>query len=175
MIAMAMAGKAAEEIKFGEDNVSSGPVSDIQQVSRVARAMVTQFGMSDAVGNIDYSDERENFLGTFPAGANRISGPTQKLIEDEVRRLIDDGYATAKRILTEHKEEFIRLAEGLLEYETLTGDEITKVIAGEKLDRSDDSDLPPVSGDGSHAAVPKAGKPKRPDLDGEGGMEPQPQ
>ncbi|MHA1529438.1 MAG: ATP-dependent zinc metalloprotease FtsH [Alphaproteobacteria bacterium] len=174
-IAMAMAGKAAEEIKFGDENVSSGPVSDIQQVSRIARAMVTQFGMSDAVGNIDYSDERENFMGTFPVGSNHISGPTQKLIEDEVRRLIDEGYETAKRILTEHREEFERLAQGLLEYETLTGDEIAKVIVGEKIDRSDSDDLPPVGGEGSHAAVPKAGKPKRPDLGGEGGMEPQPQ
>jgi cell division protease FtsH len=137
--------------------------------------MVTQFGMSDAVGNIDYSDERENFMGTFPIGANHISGPTQKLIEDEVRRLIDEGYETAKSILTEHSEGFERLAQGLLEYETLTGEEIARVIAGEKIDRSDDGDVPPVSSEGSHAAVPKAGKPKRPDLGGEGGMEPQPQ
>jgi cell division protease FtsH len=137
--------------------------------------MVTQFGMSDAVGNIDYSDERENFMGTFPVGSNRISGPTQKLIEDEVRRLIDEGYETAKNILTEHSEGFERLAQGLLEYETLTGDEIARVIAGETIDRSDDGDLPPVGGEGSHAAVPKAGKSKRPDLGGEGGMEPQPQ
>jgi cell division protease FtsH len=175
MIAMAMAGKAAEIIKFGEDNVSSGPVSDIQQVSRIARAMVTQFGMSDAVGNIDYADERDSFFGGLPAGASRISGPTQKLIEDEVRRLSDEGYETAKRILTEHREEFERLAQGLLEYETLTGDEIIKVIRGEKIDRSDDGELRPASGDGSHAAVPKAGKPKRNDLGGEGGMEPLPQ
>ncbi|HUS53694.1 MAG TPA: ATP-dependent zinc metalloprotease FtsH, partial [Thermohalobaculum sp.] len=174
MIAMAMAGKAAEIIKFGEDNVSSGPVSDIQQVSRIARAMVTQFGMSDAVGNIDYAAERDSFIGGLPAGASRISGPTQKLIEDEVRRLSDEGYETAKRILTEHREEFERLAQGLLEYETLTGEEIIKVIAGEKIVRSDDGDVPPATGDGSHAAVPKAGKPKR-DLGGEGGMEPQPQ
>jgi cell division protease FtsH len=174
MIAMAMAGKAAEEIKFGADNVSSGPVSDIQQVSRIARAMVTQFGMSDAVGNIDYSDERESFMGSFSAGANRISGPTQKLIEDEVRRLSDEGYETAKQILTEHRGQFEYLAQGLLEYETLTGEEIAKVILGEKIDRSDDGDVPPATGDGSHAAVPKAGKPKR-DLGGEGGMEPQPQ
>ena len=108
-------------------------------------------------------------------GASRISGPTQKLIEDEVRRLIDEGYETAKRILTEHSEGFERLAQGLLEYETLSGEEIAKVIAGEKIDRSDDDDVPPVSSEGSHAAVPKAGKPKRIGFGGEGGMEPQPQ
>jgi cell division protease FtsH len=175
MIAMAMAGKAAEVIQFGEENVSSGASSDIQQVSRIARAMVTQFGMSDAVGNIDYSSEQPILMGSFTSGTSKISGPTQKLIEDEVRRLIDEGYATAFKVLTDHQEGFERLAKGLLEYETLTGDEIVKVIAGETLDRSDDDEAPPVGGDGSHAAVPKAGKTKRPDLGGEGGMEPQPQ
>jgi cell division protease FtsH len=92
-----------------------------------------------------------------------------------VRRIVDEGYETAKRILTEKRDEMELLAQGLLEYETLTGEEIGMVIAGEKIDRSEDDDLPPVGGEGSHAAVPKAGKPKRPDLGGEGGMEPQPQ
>jgi cell division protease FtsH len=83
-----------------------------------------------------------------------------------VRRIVDEGYETAKRILTEKRDEMELLAQGLLEYETLTGEEIGMVIAGQ---------MPPVGGEGSHAAVPKAGKSKRPDLGGEGGMEPQPQ
>ena len=77
--------------------------------------------------------------------------------------------------MTERREDFERLAHGLLEYETLTGDEIARVIAGEKIESSGDDEAPPISGEGSHAAVPKAGKSKRPDLGGEGGMEPQPQ
>ena len=174
-LAMAMAGKAAEEIKYGEENVTSGPVSDIQQVSKIARAMVTRFGMSEKVGNIDYSDEQESFLGSYSAGASRISGQTQKVIEEEVRRLIDEAYDTAKSILTEKNDEFERLAQGLIEYETLTHDEIAKVIAGEHLDRSDDAGAPPTTSDGGgHSAIPKAGKPRRGEGDADPGMEPQP-
>ncbi|MCL5778499.1 ATP-dependent zinc metalloprotease FtsH [Limibaculum sp. FT325] len=173
-IAMAMGGKVAEELTFGPENVTSGATSDIQQVSRIARAMVTQFGMSDKLGNVDYADQRDSFLGAYN-GQVSISTDTQRAIEEEVKALIDEGYQTAKRILTEKHDEFVRLAEGLLEYETLTGDEIRKVIAGEKLDRSDDSGMPPAAhGDGGRAAVPKAGKPKRGGGLGDGGMEPQP-
>ncbi len=109
----------------------------------------------------------------IPQGA-QVSEETQKKIDAEIRRLVDEAYETAKRILTEKRDDLERLARGLLEYETLTGDEITKVIRGEKLDRSDDSGQPPATGESGHSAVPKAGKPKRGDLGGEGGMEPQP-
>jgi len=165
-IAMAMAGKAAEIIKFGEDNVSSGPVSDIQQVSKIARAMVTQFGMSDRIGNVNYSGEQESYLGSYNSGGPQISSETQNIIEEEVKRLIDDGYETAFSILSEKKVEFERLAEGLIEYETLTGDEIKKVIAGEPLNRDDDSSS---SGGTPLTSVPKTKKPKS-----EPDMEPQP-
>ena len=175
-IAMAMGGKVAEEITFGEENVTSGAMSDIQQVSKIARAMVTQFGFSEKLGNIDYSSEQYSFLGPYSTGANN-SPETQEIIDAEVRRLVDEGYATAKHILTEKRDEFVRLAEGLLEYETLTGEEIGRVIAGETLDRSgDDADGPPAA-PGGHAAVPKTGKPRRGPEAGtgnDGGMEPQP-
>jgi cell division protease FtsH len=173
-IAMAMGGRVAEELIFGSEKVTNGAASDIQQVTRIARAMVTQFGMSDKLGNIDYANERDHFLGAYQ-GPKEISPETQQLIDEEVRRLVDQGYATAKRILTEKADDLERLAQGLLEYETLTGNEITKVLAGEKLDRSDDSGIPPPAGEGGHSAIPKAGKPKRPGLGGDGGMEPQPQ
>ncbi len=158
-IAMAMGGKVAEELKFGEENVTSGATSDIQQVSKIARAMVTQFGFSEKLGNIDYADQNESYLGAY-GGNLRISTETQRIIEEEVRTLIDTGYETAKRILTEHREEWERLAQGLLEYETLTGDEIQKVINGETLDRSDDSSNPPAAPGGKPrlASIPKAGK-----------------
>ena len=175
-IAMAMGGRVAEELVFGPEMITNGAASDIKQVTKIARAMVTQFGMSEKLGAIDYANESDAFLGAWQ-GPREISPETQKLIDEEVRRIVDEGYATAKRILTEKREDLERLAQGLLEYETLTGDEIQKVIRGEKLDRSDSSAPPPVTGEGAgHAAVPKAGrsKPKRPDL-GEGGLEPQPQ
>ena len=172
-IAMAMGGKVAEELKFGEENVTSGATSDIQQVSKIARAMVTQFGFSDKLGNIDYADQTDTYLGAM-GGNMRISTETQRIIEEEVRQIIDTGYETAKRILTEHNEEWERLAQGLLEYETLTGDEITKVINGEPLDRSEDGGAPPPNQTGKPrlASIPKTGK-KRGDEPDEG-MEPQP-
>ncbi len=174
MIAMAMGGKVAEELVFGPEQVTSGAASDIQQVSRIARAMVTRFGMSDKLGNIDYANEQATYLGPMGGGVN--AGPdTHELIDAEVRRLVDEGYETAKRILTEKRGDLDRLAKGLLEYETLTGKEITKVIAGEPLNRSDDDDqgsAPADSGDKGVVAIPKTGKSPRPPRGG--GLEPEP-
>ncbi len=173
-IAMAMGGKVAEELTFGKENVTSGATSDIQQVSKIARAMVTQFGMSDKIGHIDYANEQQSYLGNYGGGTNH-SAETQKLIDEEVRRIIDEGYDTAKRILTEKHDDLVRLAEGLLEYETLTGGEIAKVIAGEPLNRGDDADGGSMSSPGggsSVTAIPKT-KPRKA-KDAEGGLEPEP-
>ncbi len=162
-IAMAMGGKVAEELIFGAENVTSGATSDIQQVSRIARAMVTQFGFSEALGNVDYANERESYLGTSSGGTSH-SGNTQKLIDDEVKKIVDEGYARAKQILTDKNEDLHRLAKGLLEYETLTGEQITRVIAGLPLAAVDDGIGPgPSTGGGSGVvAIPKtrARKPK---------------
>ena len=169
-IAMTMAGKAAEIIKYGAEGVSSGPAGDIQQASALARAMVMRWGMSDAVGNIDYAEAHEGYQGNT-AGFS-VSADTKTLIETEVKRLIDEGYDTAYRVLTEKADDFERLAKGLLEYETLTGDEIRKVIAGETLHNGDDAGSPPSGGNApSFASIPKT-KPKAPR--GEGGLEPEP-
>jgi cell division protease FtsH len=170
-IAMAMGGKVAEELTFGPENVTSGASSDIQQVSKIARAMVTQFGMSEKLGNIDYANERESYLGAYGGGTSHAQS-TQKLIDEEVQKIVDEGYVTAKRILTEKKDDLERLAQGLLEYETLTGNEITKVIAGEPLNRDDDEDDTPDQGNApSVTAIPKT-KPKSKPTDG--GLEPEP-
>ena len=171
-IAMAMGGKVAEELIFGPENVTSGAASDIQQVSKIARAMVTQFGMSDKLGNIDYANQQESFLGAYQQGTT-TSPETQELIDAEVRRIVDEGYETAKRILIEKADDHRRLAEGLLEYETLTGDEIRKVIAGEPLNRgSDEDDTPSGSSPSSVTAIPKTKS--RPKSDGDEGLEPEP-
>ncbi|WP_281856190.1 ATP-dependent zinc metalloprotease FtsH [Litoreibacter halocynthiae] len=171
-IAMAMGGKVAEELKFGPENVTSGATSDIQQVSKIARAMVTQFGFSEELGHVDYANEQQSHLGPYGGGTNH-SQETQKIIDQKVKELVDEGYETAKRILTEKKEEWERLAQGLLEYETLTGSEIAKVVAGQPLNRGDDEeDDTPSSGTTSVAAIPKTRKPKTPKSDG--GMEPEP-
>ena len=170
-IAMAMGGKVAEELIFGPEHVTSGATSDIQQVSRIARAMVTQFGFSEKIGHIDYANEQQSPLGAYSGGTSH-SAETQKLIDEEVRRFIDEGYETAKRVLTEKADDLERLAQGLLEYETLTGIEITKVIAGEPLNRGEDNDDTPPEGGSSITSIPKTKpkKPKKPDA----GLEPEP-
>ena len=159
-IAMTMAGKAAEIIKWGEDSVSNGPSGDIQQASGLARAMVLRWGMSDKVGNIDYAEAHEGYSGN--TGGFSVSAETKTLIESEVKRLIDDGYQLARKILLEKSEEFERLAKGLLEHETLTGEEIKKVVAGEPLDNDDEASPPPADGGAGVVSLPKtrARKPK---------------
>ncbi len=153
-LAMTMAGKAAEIIKYGEENVSNGPAGDIQQASGLARAMVLRWGMSDKVGNIDYSEAHEGYSGNT-AGLS-VSASTKELIEDEVKGFVQRGYDRAYEILTEKQEEWERLAQGLLEYETLTGEEIKRVMNGQppKEEKDDDEGSSP-----SLTAVPKA-KPK---------------
>jgi cell division protease FtsH len=170
-IAMAMGGRVAEELVFGPENVTSGAASDIQQVSRIARAMVTRFGMSEKLGNIDYANEQFSYLGPQVGSVN--AGPdTHELIDAEVRKLVDEGYETAKRILTERRDDLDRLANGLLEYETLTGKEITRVVQGQPLKRGDDDENGREdSGSSGIAAIPKTGK-ARPARDD--GMAPEP-
>ncbi|MEL6644312.1 MAG: ATP-dependent zinc metalloprotease FtsH [Pseudomonadota bacterium] len=171
-IAMAMGGRVAEELVFGKENVTSGAASDIQQVSKIARAMVTQFGFAEELGYVDYANEQQSYLGNYGGGSNH-SGITQKTIDDKVKEIVDTGYETAKRILTEKRDDLERLAQGLLEYETLTGNEITRVIAGEPLNRGDDEDDTPSQGNApSITAIPKT-KPRSKPTD-DGGLEPEP-
>ena len=169
-IAMTMAGKAAEIIKYGPDEVSNGPSGDIQQASSLARAMVLRWGMSDKIGNIDYAEAHEGYSGN--AGGFSVSAGTKELIEEEVRRIIDEGYDRAFKILTDKNEEFERLAQGLLEYETLTGEEIGRVVKGEPPHSKDDDNGTDDGNKPSLTAIPKT-KSKKPKAT-DGGMEPEP-
>ena len=131
MLAMAMGGRVAEELVFGHDNVTSGAASDIQQCTRVAKAMVTQLGFSDKLGTVAYAEpQQEQFLGYSVGRQQSISEATQQTIDAEVRRFVQEGYDTAKRILTEKRKDLDTLAKGLLEYETLTGEEIVGLLKG---------------------------------------------
>ena len=171
-MAMTMGGKAAEIIKYGEDNVSNGPAGDIQQASALARAMVLRWGMSDKVGNIDYSEAHEGYSGNT-AGLS-VSAHTKETIEDEVRRFIKEAYDRAFKILNDRKDDWERLAQGLLEYETLTGEEIERVIRGESPHSGDDdsgSSGAMLDKKPSLTAIPKT-KPKPKSSDG--GLEPEP-
>ena len=169
-LAMTMAGKAAEIHKYGADHVSNGPAGDIQQASQLARAMVLRWGMSDKVGNIDYAEAHEGYSGNT-AGFS-VSANTKEMIEDEVKRFIQEAYEMAFKIVTENEEEFERLAQGLLEYETLTGEEIKRVMRGEPPHAGEDEDDTPDAGNApSVTAIPKTKPKAKPS--GDGGMEPE--
>ncbi len=173
-LAIMMGGRVAEEMKFGKENITSGAASDIDQATKLARAMVTRWGFSDKLGHVAYGDNQEEvFLGHSVARTQNVSEETAQLIDAEVRRLIDEAYTSATTILTKKKKDWIALAEGLLEYETLSGDEIKQLLAGQKPSRDLGDDTPTSRG----SAVPKAGasgkRKKGPEP--EGGMEPQPQ
>ncbi|HHL20252.1 MAG TPA: ATP-dependent metallopeptidase FtsH/Yme1/Tma family protein [Aliiroseovarius sp.] len=168
-LAMTMAGKAAEIIKYGPEDVSNGPAGDIMQASGLARAMVMRWGMSDKVGNIDYAEAAEGYQGN--TGGFSVSASTKEMIEEEVKSFIQDGYDTAFKILTEKKKEWERLAKGLLEYETLTGEEIARVMRGEPP-TIDEDDTPDEGNAPSVTAIPKTKPRNKPK--GDGGMEPEP-
>ena len=172
-LAIMMGGRVAEELTFGKENITSGASSDIEQATKLARAMVTQWGFSDALGQVAYGEnQQEVFLGHSVAQTKNVSESTAQKIDNEIHRLIADAYAEARRILTEQHDAFVALAEGLLEYETLTGEEIKALIRGEKPARDLGDDTPTSRG----SAVPKTGGKK--DVKGdepEGGFEPQPQ
>jgi cell division protease FtsH len=131
--------------------------------------MVTQFGYAEELGFVDYANEQNSYLGNYGGGTNH-SADTQKIIDDKVKSLVQEGYDTAMRILTEKRDDLERLAQGLLEYETLTGNEIARVIAGEALNRGEDLDDTPPSGGNAIPTVPKTRKTPQAD----GGMEPEP-
>jgi cell division protease FtsH len=170
-LAMMFGGREAEIITFGPDKVTNGATGDIQQATRLARAMIMEWGMSDALGRVRYQgNEQEVFLGHSVTQSTNISEETAKLIDGEVRKLIEDGEARARQILTERREDFERLAQALLEYETLTGDEITDILKG-KMPNREPTDEPPAP---RGSAIATATKPRRPPKADPGGLEPQP-
>jgi cell division protease FtsH len=171
-LAIAMGGRIAEEMFFGARNVTSGAQSDIDQATRIARAMVTRWGFSKELGTVAYGDNQEEvFLGHSVARQQNVSGQTMQKIDAEIRRLIDEGNDTARKIITEHRAETETLAQALLEFETLTGDEIKGLLVGKRPVREDPSDDQPSTPRGS--AVPATGPKPRTDK-GEPGLEPQP-
>ena len=172
-IAVAMGGRVAEELIFGHSKVTSGASSDIKMATQMARAMVTQYGMSDKLGPLAYGDnEEEVFLGHSVARTQNMSDETQQLVDSEIHVIVDEGYGTATKMLTDKMDDLHTIANGLLEYETLSGDEIKGLLAGKQPVRDSGDDTPPETG----SAVPVAGKASRGKGDEDAGdMEPQPQ
>ena len=158
-IASMFGGREAEVLIFGPENVTNGATSDIQQATRMARAMIMEWGMSERLGRVRYrANEQEVFLGHSVAQTNNMSEETAKLIDDEVRNLIENGEATARNILTEHRDQLDLVAKGLLEYETLSGDEVSNLLKGIPPIRTPYDDPAPTRGEGP--SVPAVGKPR---------------
>jgi len=128
-ISVAMGGRIAEEMIFGYDNVTSGASSDIEMVTKMAKNMVTRYGMSDQLGPIAYQEnEEEIFLGRSVSRTQNVSEETAKKIDFEVKKIVEAGYARAKKILAEKVDELHKVSKALLTYETLSGEEIKKIV-----------------------------------------------
>ncbi len=176
-LASMFGGRLAEEIIFGPENVTTGASSDIQQATGMARRMVTEFGMSEKLGRVRYNDnEQELFLGHSVTQTRGVSEATAQLIDSEVRRLIEEAEIHARGILIDHIDDLHRVAQALLEYETLSGDEVRALLRGETIVRKDPNDtpaappaMPPRTTAGRRTSVPAAGRP------GPATLEPEPQ
>ncbi|TPG20504.1 ATP-dependent metallopeptidase FtsH/Yme1/Tma family protein [Sphingomonas koreensis] len=161
-LSIAMGGRVAEELIFGYDRVSSGASGDIQMATRLARSMVTQWGMSDAVGPLEYGDSEESYLGYGMSRPAQMSNQTAQLIDDEIKKLVEGGLTKARTVLTEHIDQLHQLAGALLEYETLTGDEIKRLIAGETIERGDGPSAGAAAVPAAGTSIPKTRRPSGP-------------
>jgi cell division protease FtsH len=171
-LAIMMGGRVAEELTFGEENVTSGAQSDIEQATKLARAMVTRWGYSKELGTVAYGDNQEEiFLGHSVTRNQNVSEATSQKIDAEIRKLVEAGHAMATRIIKSKQKELETLAKGLLEFETLSGDEIKDLLNGKRPNR--DSSTPPSSAEpvSSVPATGKSGGRRK----SSGDMEPQPQ
>lgn len=171
-IAMAFGGRVAEQIIYGKEHLNTGASSDIMQATNIARRMVTEWGMSETLGPLLYNEnQQEVFLGHAITQRQNMSEDTAKLIDVEIRRIVTTGEQKAWEVLTAHCTELEAIAQALMEYETISGDEVRILMRGEKVvRRSDDEGTKGPIG----SAVPTAGRPRPREEPGTGGMEPQP-
>ena len=174
-IAQAFGGRVAEQLIYGETHLNSGASSDLKSATNLARSMVTEFGMSEKLGPLRYNDnEEEVFLGHSVTQRKNVSDATAQLIDEEVRRLVEEGEMRARTILTARIEDLHALAKALMEYETLSGEEAKAVIRGEPI-KVGGGDTPPPR---ARSSVPTSGTPVREDPSKgrpPGGLEPEPQ
>jgi cell division protease FtsH len=160
-LAVTMGGRVAEELIFGHDKVSSGASGDIQQATKLARSMVTRWGMSDKLGPLQYEEaQAETFLGYSQSQRVNMSNETAQMIDSEIRRLVDGGYNQAKTLLTDNLGKLKILAEAMLEYETISGDEIKALLDHDiKPDRSGIDHNKPRSLNTGGSSIPKTRRP----------------
>ena len=173
-LAVAMGGRVAEEEIFGYEKVTSGASADIKMATGLARAMATEWGMSDKLGPLLYGDNQDEvFLGRQMVGRQvHMSDDTQQVVDAEVKRFVEEGYQTAQKVIRENIDDLHAIAQALIEYETLTGEEIRNLLNGQPPVRESEADALPKS-----TGVPSAGKApprRRPDAEPGGAPEPQP-
>ncbi|MCR9220889.1 MAG: ATP-dependent zinc metalloprotease FtsH [Alphaproteobacteria bacterium] len=158
-LAMMYGGRAAEDIIFGPENVTTGASNDIQQATNMARAMVTEFGMSEKLGRLRYNENQDEvFLGHSVARQQNISEKTAQIIDEEIRRITEEAETVCYTVLREHEDELHTIAKALLDYETLSGDEVHKLLRGEEIHREEDVSGP-TGGAGARSSVPTTSKP----------------
>lgn len=156
-LAVAMGGRIAEEMIFGDENVTTGASSDIQMATDTARRMVTEWGMSDKLGPLRYTvDQEELFLGQASGQFKNMSDDTAAIVDSEIKLIVENAYERAKQLLTDNIEELHKLAKALLEYELLSGDEIKDILAGKAIIRDVDDD-DELDNTGPTSSVPKSG------------------
>ncbi len=174
-LAMMFGGRVAEELIYGPANITTGAGNDIQQATNIARAMVTEYGMSEKLGPLRYNDNQEEiFLGHSVARTQNVSSATAKIIDEEIRRIVEEAETVARKVLTEHMDSLHTVAKALLEYETLNGNEVEALLKGEEIDRSESAG--PTGDSGRRSSVPSSGKAaKGKGKDSPGGLEPEPQ
>ena len=159
-LALCFGGRIAEQIIYGADELNTGASNDIQQATDMARSMVMEYGMSEKLGWLRYRDNQEEvFLGHSVARSQSVSEGTAQLIDQEVRRLIEEAEAVARKVLTDNLDELHRLGTALLEYETLNGEEAKRVIKGEDIGRDDGSHRKPVALGTGGSSIPKSRRP----------------
>ncbi|MBE1236114.1 ATP-dependent zinc metalloprotease FtsH [Phaeovibrio sulfidiphilus] len=157
-IAMAFGGRVAEELVYGPDEVTTGASNDIKQATEMARRMVTEFGFSEKLGPLRYTDNQEEvFLGHSVAQQKNVSDKTAALIDEEVRRFVEEGEKKAREILSANRDALETITRGLLEYETLSGDEVIHLMNGETLDRKERPAPPPPRSGGRRSTIPSSG------------------
>jgi cell division protease FtsH len=167
-------GRVAEQLVYGEDHLNTGASSDIMQATELARRMVTEWGMSDKLGPLRYNEnQQEVFLGHAITQRQNMSEDTARLIDEEIRRIVTEGERKAREVLGGNRDKLEAITQALMEYETISGEEVNALMRGEKIVRANDDE---ESKGPAGPAVPAAGKmrPSRPEP-GPGGLEPQPQ
>lgn len=168
-LAVAMGGRVAEDIIFGHDKVSSGASGDIQYATDLANNMVTKWGMSEKLGPLQYEQQQEGYLGMGQSARTFGGADTNKLIDKEIKDLVEGGLKRATDILTKQEDKLHLIAQALLEFETLTGDEIDQLMKDGTIDRPDTPSGPTVIKPVQGSSIPKAGK----RFGGKGGEAPQ--